>query len=77
VVAKLVGIRKLLLTLFIFISSILLLVVGVISEQTWKDLNVMVIPSYLTANVLEHWLSAKAQLKLHAPPPANYQQGIQ
>lgn len=59
-IAKLIGIRKLLLTVFIFLVSCAFLLLHIISDQVWKDLNVIVIPAYLTANLIEHWMGNKA-----------------
>lgn len=57
IVEHLVGIRKLLLTLVIFTVSCLLLWKQAITAQIWKDLNVIIIPAYLTANLGEYWLT--------------------
>lgn len=62
------GLRKLIVTLCVFTISLVLLVLGKISSAEWIDLNKIVIPAFLAANLGEYWLKKKND---NSRPPQN------
>jgi hypothetical protein len=52
--SNLAGYRKVLITLVAFVTSVALLLSGIINADQWVDLNKFVIPSFLGANLIEH-----------------------
>lgn len=52
---RLSGYRKVLITLIVFFTSVILLVLKLITPDNWVDLNKFVIPAFLAANIAEYF----------------------
>ena len=61
--AWLIGSRKLLITLVVFLTSVVLLILGILLPDQWVELNKFVIPSFLAANIAEHVMTRGARDK--------------
>lgn len=56
---RLTGYRKVLVTLIVFTTSVILLLLTKITADQWVDLNKFVIPAFLAANIAERWMNGK------------------